>query len=454
METAARLPSVEKESLESSLPQPTVSSKSNINVVARSWSILQPNSEILVFMIVGVIVTMLEVAGYWPQMQLTELVPEKYTTRTIQEVDKCSGEIMEKIISEKQNMTDLQAVVYKIADGVILARLYSVHIYLAAYILLPYPLLTERQRVLLIPWLLCGVLRSILLNLLLSLSGIVLCASLDKVHNPCLKFAVVRAAEVCASLFMWTAVHNFYYYLDCKKSEQHVSHVLDTIHKAALIKGETSSDGSASLFSLQLLDNIEDDESGMMEATLVERAAMAWIAREILDNSEEYIADGQFSEYLTMKATMELGSIIKELAEKKEEAKKLSGKSAKRKKIEESLEFLKPREPDNPSLESNVEAFELSQRLSRRDPIRKIPPLISHGKPFFEDSMSLNSAEEVIREDLRANIAPESEIETQTDPLSPEMKGLFDILEKQYAKEEEKKKKESNGEKKIQAKKH
>lgn len=428
---------MEEEAEESSPSQPTASTES---VVPRSWSILQPSSEILVFMIFGVVGTMLEVTGYWPEMRLTRLVPETLVTVTIQEVNKCTGQVTESVVSEKQNTTDLQAVVYKVADGLDLARFYSVHIYLAAYILLPYPLLTERQRVLLVPWLLFGVLRSIVLNLLLSLSGIVLCASLDKMHNHCLKYVVVRAAEFCTSLFVWTAVHNFYYYLDRKRSERDFNIVLETIHKAGM-KKMASSEGGASLFSLQLLDDIDDDTSGT-EATLVERAAMAWIAREILDNSEEYMADGQFSEYLAIKATMELRLIIKELAEKKRDAKRLSEKSSKRRKIEESLEFLKPKSSDRSS-ELNLEAFELSRSLSRRDPIRKIPPLISQGKPFYDDSMSLNSAEAAIRESLIVSTSSEADGEAQTDPLSPEMESLFNVLEKQYAKNEKNKMKES-----------
>lgn len=241
-------------------------------------------------------------------------------------------------------------------------------------------------------------------------------------------------------MYIWTSVHNFYHYLDKKKADNEFERVIKTIHKAGIRQIRSDSIGSSQSSRIIPFDYLNEDELPGTEVTLVERAAMAWIAREILEDDDEYVTDGQFSHYLALKATMELRQITRELTERRRENKKSSIKE----RINESLEFCKKtskhHESKSATWPQRVEAFDESAKLSRRDPLRKIPPLVMRGKPIIDDDESL--AEEDNIEPLQFNpddslksAVSEISVEVQTDPLSPHMVQLFDFLDQQHAKQ-------------------
>uniref|UniRef100_A0A1B6KNI8 Uncharacterized protein n=1 Tax=Graphocephala atropunctata TaxID=36148 RepID=A0A1B6KNI8_9HEMI len=347
------------------------------SIVDKGWGVVTPNTELLVFMFFGVLATIAESVGFWPELRLTELFSEQL-----------QGELHPKL----KNFT------FTISDSVDVIRLYSVHIYLSAYMLLPYPLLTEKQKVLLVPWLLCGALRSVLLNLLTSLMGILLCSSFHSLNYPCLEYSVLHGMELCVSIFLWTTVHNFYFYLD-SRPVNNLEQVLKSIHKSGR-RSMLTKDSEQSVNQISDNETDEDWDPGN-EATLVERAAMAWIAREILESGGEYVNDSQFSQFLALKATMELRQILKELAEMTREKRRKKGTTAER--VRESLEFCRKAAmryggPSPRTSRSEGQAFEQSPKLSWRDRIRNIKPLVNLGKPYVEDDTSLDQVLEEISE--------------------------------------------------------
>lgn len=240
-------------------------------------------------------------------------------------------------------------------------------------------------------------------------------------------------------MFIWTSVHNFYHYLDSKKADNQFEMVIKTIHKAGIRKIRSDSIGSSQSSRILPFDCMDEDELPGTEVTLVERAAMAWIAREILEDDDEYVTDGQFSHYLALKATMELRHITRELTERRRDNQKSSIKE----RINDSLEFCKKtskhHESKSATSPQRVEAFDECAKLSRRDPLRKIPPLVMRGRPIIDDDDSL--AEDDIEalqfnpDDSLMSAVSEISVEVQTDPLSPHMIQLFDFLDQQHAKQ-------------------
>lgn len=234
------------------------------------------------------------------------------------------------------------------------------------------------------------------------------------------------------SLFIWTNVHNFYHYLDKKKADNEFKMVIKTIHKAGIRKIRSDSIGSSQSSRILSFDCLDDDELPGTEVTLVERAAMAWIAREILEDDDEYVTDSQFSHYLALKATMELRQITRELTERRRENRNSSIKE----RINDSLEFYKTTSKHHESKsERRREAFDESAKLSRRDPLRKIPPLVMRGRPIIDDEESLADEHmdtlQFNPDDSLKSAVSEISVEVQTDPLSPHMIQLFNLLDEQ-----------------------
>lgn len=225
--------------------------------------------------------------------------------------------------------------------------------------------------------------------------------------------------------------------MDNKKADNEFEIVIKTIHKAGIRKIRSDSIGSSQSSRILPFDYLNDDELPGTEVTLVERAAMAWIAREILEDDDEYVTDSQFSHYLALKATMELRQITRELTERRRD----NTKSSIQERINDSLEFCKKTSKHYESRSSTpqrMEAFDESAKLSRRDPLRKIPPLVMRGRPIVDDDESL--AEEDMEtlqfnpDDSLKSAVSGCSVEVQTDPLSPHMVQLFDFLDQQHAK--------------------
>ncbi|XP_046675118.1 uncharacterized protein LOC124363889 [Homalodisca vitripennis] len=374
------------------------------SIVNKGWGVISPNTEILVFMFLGVLGTIAELVGLWPEMRLTELFPV---------------ELQREIHPKLKNFT------FAISDSVNVIRLYSVHLYLATYILLPYPLLTEKQKVLLVPWLLCGVLRSVLLNLLTSLMGILLCSSYHKLNYPCLEYSVLHGMELCISIFLWTTVHNFYYFLESRPISD-LEQVIKSIKKSGK-RSILSNDSSQSEDKIDYNDEDEEWTPGS-EVDLVGRAAMAWIAREILESGGEYINDRQFSQFLALKATMELRQITKELAELKPEKRRKRATTTE--KVRESLEFCRKtamrHTVSSPLASRSIsEAFQMAPQLSKRTSTRKSKPLVNIEKPLVDDDDSLDKFLEEINNnhnsltDMRGSDTPEEE-NAESVPIHPD----------------------------------
>ncbi|XP_054269318.1 uncharacterized protein LOC128990771 [Macrosteles quadrilineatus] len=384
---------------------------SDSNIVDKGWSIISHNTELLFFTTLGIVEILAEAAGYRPFIRLNNLLPP------VPDYGEGGSNATLANTSDQGDLTDL-ALIYQISRVVDVVGAYTVHLSLATHILLPYPVITERQNILLVPWLVVTLLRSVVRELVISLVGIVLCASHNVFYYPCVQYSALQGAQFCFTFYFWSSMHNFYHFLQNKHStEGRVASVIHSIN-TNLLNSEPLSQRSLDRVLSVTLD--EDEEN--TEAMLVERAAMAWITREILENDREYVTDRQFSEYLVVKATIELKQALKELAEKKlTKKKKLNTKQ----KLKASLQIMGLSSKESLG-DSMTEAFESSRTLSKRDPIRNIRPLFSRGKPVSPDASVISGLS-----DITVASGTSVDSEAQTEPPTREMSKLLDMLENQ-----------------------
>uniref|UniRef100_A0A1B6END7 Uncharacterized protein n=1 Tax=Cuerna arida TaxID=1464854 RepID=A0A1B6END7_9HEMI len=249
--------------------------------------------------------------------------------------------------------------------------------------------------------------------------GILLCSSYRILNYPCLEYSVLHGVELCISIFLWTTVHNFYHFLDNRPISD-LQQVIKSIHKSGK-RSVISNDSSRSENKIDYNDEDEEWTPGS-ETTLVGRAAMAWIAREILESGGEYINDRQFSQFLLLKATMELRQITKELAELKPEKRRRRATTAE--KVRDSLEFCRKtamRHNVSPASRSISEAFQKASQLSEGGSIQKMKPPENIEKTLADDDDSLDQVLEEINKncmfipDMPGHDMPDGE---QAEPLS------------------------------------
>lgn len=251
------------------------------------------------------------------------------------------------------------------------------------------------------------------------------------------------------SFFFWTSIHNFFHILDAKCPVDNLGKIMKTIQT----EGKNPSITLKESLGLMPL-NSEDLDDLDMETNLVEQAAMAWIARAILESGDEYVTDPQFNQYLAIKATMELRQILKDIdrGEAQKKARNMTFKKRPRKYLPNHKRLVKQQKSKAPKAKGD--AFEYCESFSTRDPIRKMP-LQCCPKKNSRKYESIPEEVEVVNDqlssspssrtqewvddqlstmsDIQQENRQEKSVEIQTDPLSPEMVELFNELEKRQS---------------------
>uniref|UniRef100_A0A1B6DBQ4 Uncharacterized protein n=1 Tax=Clastoptera arizonana TaxID=38151 RepID=A0A1B6DBQ4_9HEMI len=155
-----------------------------------SGPIISRNTEILIFSFVGLGINLHEIA-------------KSYNDDPI----AFDGVFQE----DREGQNILKSVIFAIE----LFQTFTVHVYIATFLLLFYPVLAENRRYLLIPWLLLTALRCILLELFIFLLGLIFCVSnVDSlIYFRCAKFVCSYAALLGFNCYFFSIVHNFYHEL-------------------------------------------------------------------------------------------------------------------------------------------------------------------------------------------------------------------------------------------------
>ncbi|KAJ8728120.1 hypothetical protein PYW08_016505 [Mythimna loreyi] len=118
----------------------------------------------------------------------------------------------------QMNMPDelskpVQRVLRTMVSGIMLVQCFTVYIYLAAYIVLLYPVFLEERPALVLPWLLLAAVRKLLCELTSLALGLGTCLLLGPARQPCVKFVIIKFASIIPAFYMWMLVFSYYHTL-------------------------------------------------------------------------------------------------------------------------------------------------------------------------------------------------------------------------------------------------
>ncbi|CAH1390968.1 unnamed protein product [Nezara viridula] len=170
------------------------------------------------------------------------------------------------IFPEEMLPTTFENMLRTVISGVVLARGATVHIYLASFLLLFFPVLKERRRILILVWLTVSGFRSILVNGLVALLGIAICSCLPEPHPACFEFLTTKGTELACSVFMWVVVNDFMYSMG-RKPAQSVEMI-----------AEKDSEESQSSVAESVNAGVTEISEGSSDS-LVAKAAVNWFFR-------------------------------------------------------------------------------------------------------------------------------------------------------------------------------
>ncbi|KAJ8730129.1 hypothetical protein PYW07_017167 [Mythimna separata] len=107
----------------------------------------------------------------------------------------------------------VQRALRTMVSGIMLVQCFTVYIYLAAYIVLLYPVFLEERPALVLPWLLLAAVRKLLCELTSLAVGLGTCLLLGPARQPCVKFVIVKFASIIPAFYMWMLVFSYYHTL-------------------------------------------------------------------------------------------------------------------------------------------------------------------------------------------------------------------------------------------------
>ncbi|KAF2900667.1 hypothetical protein ILUMI_05519 [Ignelater luminosus] len=95
-------------------------------------------------------------------------------------------------------------------SGIILVRTFSVHLYLAFYIVMLWPAIFEERPALLLPWLMVGAIKCLGMGLLSFCTGLFTCVSYGLYRPACVDFVLAQVIDHMPSFYMWFCVLSYY----------------------------------------------------------------------------------------------------------------------------------------------------------------------------------------------------------------------------------------------------
>ncbi|KAK9500349.1 hypothetical protein O3M35_001629 [Rhynocoris fuscipes] len=249
------------------------------------WWHISANSEILLMTFIGLATTVME--GIY--MNFRDNIKEVWILT----------------FPEELFSTGLENLVKTILCGIIVARGATVHAALASYLLIIYPVITEKLRIMLVVWMVISALRGILINIVATCTGCVLCAAYPDIRPVCFEFAITKAVELACSIFMWVNVNDFYHSL--KSKQRNVAANTDVIFTNNPTKfnmnKEVDQDISSGSFSLSksFFDKFRDsslnegnkDEDPSSINSFVAKTTFEWFIKKVsvLNDQKEIVID-------------------------------------------------------------------------------------------------------------------------------------------------------------------
>ncbi|XP_050297858.1 uncharacterized protein LOC126737147 isoform X2 [Anthonomus grandis grandis] len=97
-----------------------------------------------------------------------------------------------------------------ITTGVLLARTLTLHAFLAFYVVMLWPAIFEEKPSLMLPWLLLGIIRCLILNIITFVVGTYICHKERGFSPICFEYILSQFIEHGPSIYAWMAILNFY----------------------------------------------------------------------------------------------------------------------------------------------------------------------------------------------------------------------------------------------------
>ncbi|KAF6201296.1 hypothetical protein GE061_005744 [Apolygus lucorum] len=158
-----------------------------------------------------------------------------------------------------------------IMTAIALARGLTVHIYIAAYILMFYPFFFERGITLLLLWMLICTIRSVIVNLFALFVGCIICSSYSDLKPVCFEFSASKAIEIACSVYMWLSVNDYHIKLRARRR--------NLIASKMLAKTTQISDSDMSLLSTDISYMDFDEEVEASADSVMAKAAVDWLTK-------------------------------------------------------------------------------------------------------------------------------------------------------------------------------
>ncbi|KAK4874685.1 hypothetical protein RN001_014045 [Aquatica leii] len=97
-----------------------------------------------------------------------------------------------------------------ILSGVLFVRSFTVHLYLAFYIVMLWPIIFEERPALLLPWLMVGVIRSLLMSAVTLMVGIYACVVPRFYKSVCIEYVLTQLLDYGPSYYLWFSIFSYY----------------------------------------------------------------------------------------------------------------------------------------------------------------------------------------------------------------------------------------------------
>ncbi|XP_069685292.1 uncharacterized protein [Periplaneta americana] len=106
-----------------------------------------------------------------------------------------------------------EVIIKSILSGIILARSLTVPVYIFCYLLVLWSAVFEEKPLLLMPWLIFGPVRNLMMNFICMIIGSGFCIMNGKFQPACIEFLLIKGCELVLFVYLWFSVLQLYHEL-------------------------------------------------------------------------------------------------------------------------------------------------------------------------------------------------------------------------------------------------
>ncbi|GJQ72438.1 hypothetical protein Trydic_g3514 [Trypoxylus dichotomus] len=161
-----------------------------------------------------------------------------------------------------------QLYVKYILSSIVLVRTFTVHLYLAFYIVMLWPAIFEEKAGLLIPWLVVGAVKCLAMGAMSFSTGLYICLTYRFSKAACWDFLLTQVIDQGPSIYMWFCVLSYYY--DIKKKVPEFSYRCNRQTPSIVFSLAERRRRVRSLFADSKLQNTVDDDRQLISVSTID----------------------------------------------------------------------------------------------------------------------------------------------------------------------------------------